>query len=51
MQAPSPCRGEAGAPRIALIEFFYAYEWPTWAPAASTIPAPAVWPDGETDRR
>jgi len=34
----------------ALIEFFYAYEWPTWAPAASTIPAPAVWPDGETDR-
>ena len=50
MQAPSPCRGEAGAPRIALIEFFYAYEWPTWAPAASTIPAPAVWPDGETDR-
>ena len=35
-----------GAP----IEFFYAYEWPAWAPAASTIPAPAVWPDGETDR-
>jgi len=34
----------------ALIEFFYAYEWPTWAPAASTIPSPAVWPDGETDR-
>lgn len=29
-----------GAP----VEFFYAYEWPTWAPA------PAVWPDGETDR-
>ncbi|GAA3337457.1 universal stress protein [Amorphoplanes nipponensis] len=35
-----------GAP----VEFFYAYEWPTWAPAASTVPAPAVWPDGETDR-
>jgi len=34
----------------ALVEFFYAYEWPQWAPAASTIPAPAVWPDGETDR-
>lgn len=35
-----------GAP----IEFFYAYEWPVWAPAASMVPAPAVWPDGETDR-
>ncbi|UQU61862.1 universal stress protein [Couchioplanes caeruleus] len=34
----------------ALVEFFYAYEWPTWAPAASTVPSPAVWPDGETDR-
>ncbi|MEV4642928.1 universal stress protein [Actinoplanes sp. NPDC049548] len=34
----------------ALVEFFYAYEWPTWVPAASTVPAPAVWPDGETDR-
>jgi nucleotide-binding universal stress UspA family protein len=34
----------------ALVEFFYAYEWPEWAPAASMIPAPAVWPDGETDR-
>jgi len=34
----------------ALVEFFYAYEWPAWAPAASTIPAPAVWPDGEVDR-
>ena len=33
-----------------LVEFFYAYEWPTWAPAASTVPAPAVWPDGETHR-
>ncbi|MET0424725.1 MAG: universal stress protein [Actinoplanes sp.] len=35
-----------GAP----VEFFYAYEWPSWAPAAATIPAPAVWPDGEIDR-
>ncbi|MEV4346470.1 universal stress protein [Actinoplanes sp. NPDC049596] len=34
----------------ALVEFFYAYEWPTWMPATSTVPAPAVWPDGETDR-
>lgn len=34
----------------ALVEFFYAYEWPAWAPATSTVPAPAVWPDGETDR-
>jgi nucleotide-binding universal stress UspA family protein len=34
----------------ALVEFFYAYEWPSWAPAISTGPAPAVWPDGETER-
>jgi nucleotide-binding universal stress UspA family protein len=34
-----------GAP----VEFFYAYEWPTWVPAASMVPSPAVWPDGETD--
>jgi nucleotide-binding universal stress UspA family protein len=34
----------------ARVEFFYAYDWPIWAPAASMIPAPAVWPDGETDR-
>jgi len=34
----------------ALVEFFYAYEWPAWAPAASMVPSPAVWPDGETDR-
>jgi nucleotide-binding universal stress UspA family protein len=33
----------------ALVELFYAYEWPVWAPAASMIPSPAVWPDGETD--
>jgi nucleotide-binding universal stress UspA family protein len=34
----------------ALVEFFYACEWPTWAPAASMVPATSVWPDGETDR-
>ncbi|MCA2219297.1 universal stress protein [Jidongwangia harbinensis] len=34
----------------AAVEFFYAFEWPLWAPAASMVPAPAVWPDGETVR-
>jgi len=34
----------------ATVEFCYAYAWPTWAPAASMIPSPAVWPDGETDQ-
>lgn len=34
----------------ALVEFYYAYQWPTWAPAASMVPGPAVYPDGETDR-
>jgi nucleotide-binding universal stress UspA family protein len=34
----------------ARVEFCYAYDWPIWAPAASMIPGPAVWPDGETDR-
>jgi nucleotide-binding universal stress UspA family protein len=34
----------------ALIEFFYAYDWPAWAPATSAVPAPAIWPDGEIDR-
>ncbi|MCA2218976.1 universal stress protein [Jidongwangia harbinensis] len=34
----------------ASVEFFYAYEWPQWAPAVATTSAPAVWPDGETDR-
>ncbi|MEV6493080.1 universal stress protein, partial [Actinoplanes sp. NPDC051633] len=34
----------------AAVEFFYAYEWPAWAPAASMVPATSVWPDGETDR-
>jgi nucleotide-binding universal stress UspA family protein len=32
----------------AMVEFFYAFEWPAWAPAASVIPSLAVWPDGET---
>ncbi|MEU4245518.1 universal stress protein [Actinoplanes sp. NPDC026619] len=34
----------------AVVEFFFAYEWPSWAPAVSTIAAPPVWPGGETDR-
>lgn len=34
----------------ASVEFLYAYKWPVWAPAASMVPAPAVWPDGDTDR-
>ncbi|SNY59117.1 universal stress protein [Paractinoplanes atraurantiacus] len=34
----------------ALVEFFYAYEWPTWMPAASMVPATSVWPDNDTDR-
>ncbi|GID32570.1 universal stress protein [Paractinoplanes brasiliensis] len=34
----------------AAVEFLYAYEWPAWLPATSTVPAPSVWPDGETDR-
>jgi nucleotide-binding universal stress UspA family protein len=35
-----------GAP----VEFFYAYEWPVWAPAASMIPATSIWPDRETQQ-
>ncbi|PRY32361.1 universal stress protein [Pseudosporangium ferrugineum] len=34
----------------ALVEFFHAMEWPTHVPAATRIPAPAVWPGGEIDR-
>ncbi|GAA0549289.1 universal stress protein [Paractinoplanes ferrugineus] len=34
----------------ALVEFFFAYEWPSWAPASRTIGAAPVWPGGETDR-
>jgi nucleotide-binding universal stress UspA family protein len=33
----------------AAVEFFYAYQWPVWAPAASMVPSPAVFPDGQTD--
>jgi len=36
----------AGAP----VEFLYAYEWPDWVPAVSTVGAPAVQPDGEIER-
>lgn len=32
-----------------VVEFFYAYEWPVWMPAASMVPGPAVWPDGATE--
>jgi nucleotide-binding universal stress UspA family protein len=35
-----------GAP----VEFFYAYEWPVWAPAASMVPSTSVWPDSETEQ-
>ncbi|GAB1640351.1 universal stress protein [Krasilnikovia sp. MM14-A1259] len=35
-----------GAP----LQFCCAYEWPTWSPAAATVPAPAPWPDPETER-
>ncbi|GIF23394.1 nucleotide-binding universal stress UspA family protein [Actinoplanes tereljensis] len=34
----------------ALVEFFFAYEWPAWAPATATGAAPAVQPAGEIDR-
>jgi nucleotide-binding universal stress UspA family protein len=34
----------------AMVEILYAYEWPAWMPAASLVPAPAVWPDAETDQ-
>ena len=34
----------------ASVQFFYAYQWPTWAPAASMVPGTAVYPDGETER-
>ena len=34
----------------AQVEFFYAYEWPTWAPATATVAPPEVWPGGEIDR-
>jgi nucleotide-binding universal stress UspA family protein len=34
----------------ATVEFLYAIEWPSWAPASATMPAPPHWPDGEFDR-
>jgi len=34
-----------GAP----VEFCYIWEWPAWIPAASMVPAPAVWPDRNAD--
>jgi nucleotide-binding universal stress UspA family protein len=34
----------------APVEFFYAYEWPIWAPAASMVPTPAIWPDEATQQ-
>jgi nucleotide-binding universal stress UspA family protein len=34
----------------ALVEFLFAYEWPTWAPSTTVLPMAAVWPDGEADR-
>jgi nucleotide-binding universal stress UspA family protein len=36
----------AGSP----VEFLFAYEWPEWVPATSTVRAPAVQPDGEIER-
>ncbi|MFG1605184.1 universal stress protein [Actinoplanes sp. NPDC049265] len=51
--------GAAAAARWALdeaertgasVEFLYAYEWPTWTPAASMMLGTAVWPDNETER-
>ncbi|MFC7533794.1 universal stress protein [Actinoplanes sp. GCM10030250] len=33
----------------APVELLYAYEWPTYVPAAAMMPAAAVYPDSETD--
>jgi nucleotide-binding universal stress UspA family protein len=41
---------DEGARTGATVEFFFAYEWPAWAPATGTLPVASVWPDGETDR-
>ncbi|MEV6350757.1 universal stress protein [Actinoplanes sp. NPDC051851] len=35
----------SGAP----VELVYAYEWPSYVPAAAMMPAAAVYPDAETD--
>ncbi|BFU44527.1 universal stress protein [Krasilnikovia sp. MM14-A1004] len=34
----------------AAVQLCCAYEWPTWSPAAATVPVPAPWPDPETER-
>ena len=31
------------------VELLYAYEWPTYVPAAAMMPAAAVYPDADTD--
>jgi nucleotide-binding universal stress UspA family protein len=36
----------AGTP----VEFLFAYEWPDWVPATSTLGPPPVQPDGEIER-
>lgn len=33
----------------APVELLYAYEWPSYVPAAAMMPAAAVYPDAETD--
>jgi nucleotide-binding universal stress UspA family protein len=33
----------------APVELLYAYEWPTYVPAAAMMPAAAVYPDSDTD--
>ncbi|WP_328469550.1 universal stress protein [Actinoplanes sp. NBC_00393] len=33
----------------APVELLYAYEWPTYVPAAAMMPAAAVYPDADTD--
>ncbi|MEV6305895.1 universal stress protein [Actinoplanes sp. NPDC051861] len=33
----------------APVELLYAYEWPSYVPAAAMMPAAAVYPDSETD--
>jgi nucleotide-binding universal stress UspA family protein len=38
---------DEAARTAAPVEFLFAFEWPTYAPAASMAPAPALWPDAE----
>jgi len=40
---------DEGARTGAPVEFCYVWEWPAWIPAASMVPAPAVWPDRNAD--